>query len=144
MRLSEDQRQQVLTLLSVGMRQIDCAAQFQISKSTIHKIARSAGIRKNSTDPLSPEMERRVIELAIQGHGEPYIAKTLAVPGHRVRGVLHRHVLARTGSSEPRERLSLLEERLLRSKQRRFEEAMATEFAVSLEVIQRLLRRRRK
>jgi hypothetical protein len=142
MKLSEAQAAQAITLLNVGWKQKDVAIKFGCSKPTIWKIARRAGIRKNNVDPLSDQMEQRVIQLAREGHGEPMIARTLAIPGHRVRPILRRLLLARTGTTEPREQLSLLEERLLRSKQRQFEQQMADEFSLPVDKIKKLLRRR--
>ena len=143
MKLSQEQADQVVAYLNLGMKQKDVASKFGCSKPTIWKIARRAGLRKNNTDPLSPEMEKRVIELAVAGRGEPFIARLLAVSPHRVRAVLRRHVLARTGSNEPREGLSELEERTIRSKFRAFEQTMAEEHNVDVSVIQKLLRRRK-
>jgi hypothetical protein len=142
-KLTEEQCAQAVTFLSTGMLQKDCAEKFGISRSTMWKIARRAGIRINNTDPLSPEMEARAIELARRGFGEPRITRTLSIPRHRVRQLLRKFLLARTGSNEPRERLSGLEEAAIRTAFRDFEKKIAAEHNCELDVIQRLLRRRK-
>jgi ribosomal protein S14 len=142
-KLNDAETLQITTFLTCGAKQTDLAEQFKVSRHTIWKIARRAGFRKNNTDPLSPEMEARGIQLLREGRGEPYISRTLGVSRHRIRQLSQRHLLAQTGSRERRVQLSELEERGIRTQFRAIEKRMAAEFNVELEVIQRLLRRRK-
>jgi hypothetical protein len=142
-RLTEEQCAQVLVCLGSGMLQKDVAAQFQVTRATIWKVARRAGFHSYNMDPLTEEMQERATQLFRQGRSVRYVSRALSIPWHKAKQLSNKYLLAQTGSVEGRPRLTKLEEAAIRTAFRDFEKKMAVEYGVEVHVIQRLLRRRK-
>jgi transposase len=142
MKLTEAQCTQVVAFLTAGMRQRDVAAQFQVNRATIWKVASKAGFSSYNMAPLTPEMQTAATKLFRQGRSVRFVSRTLAVSYSRAKELSNRYLLAQTGSIDGRPRLGKLEEAGIRTAFRDFERKMAEEYRCDVAVISRLLRRR--
>jgi len=124
--------------LSGRTLQKEIAANLGLSVHLVRKIQRRFGLLPNCMEPLSPEVERKVLELFRQGHGAPFISKTLNVPQHRAQGVAEEHRFRHApGVVGHRYYLDLHTKRAIRRELRTSERAIAKKFGVTREWLSR-------
>ena len=120
--------------LSGGMLQKHIASRLNISVHFVRNAQREFGLLPHSTEPLSAEMKRKVLDLFGEGHGSPYIAKALDLPQHRVEQVREefrfRHPEGIVGH---RYYLTTEKKRAIRRAIRTSERKIAKDFGVSRE-----------
>jgi transposase-like protein len=130
-KLTFEEKEQIRAL-SGTMLQKNIASELNISKHLVRKAQKEFGLLPYSMEPLSAEMEEKVLALFRQGHGAPHIAKVLNLPQHRISRVreeyLFRHAPGIVGH---RYYLSVEAKRALRRAIRTSERKIARDFGVS-------------
>jgi hypothetical protein len=142
--ITAETKEKVRILSGSGMLSKHIAAELGICTASVSNVRKQLGLSQNETEPLSPAMEARIRKLLREGHGAPFISKTLAVTHARVYQVKRASNLkGRPGTTGFRFTLSELQKRDLRREIRASEKRLAAKFGISRLYLRRFQQRGR-
>jgi DNA invertase Pin-like site-specific DNA recombinase len=138
-----EQREQIKMFSLAGMKQKAIAREVGLCRATVSRAQKQLGLSPHSTEPLSPEMVKKILDLCRQSYGAPTIANKLEVPRHRVEQVMRAFSFRQqAGKLGCRYFVSAEKKRVIRRMFREFENKIAGQFGVSATWVQRFWRRR--
>lgn len=144
-KVTQEQVEATRMYAEIGLSQTEIAKRVGLTSATISRIeCKKLGLHTKATEPLSAEVQARIIRMYRDGDGRPAIAKTLDLPPHKVEGVLVR-VRLRPQPGEPHCTYFVPAgiQTAVRREFREFEKQTAEKYGLSLAWLRRFLRRRK-
>ena len=88
-RLTAKEKRKIVARTRAGEKQVEIARRFGCCVHTIREVQRAAGLQLFR--PLTPEVEKEVVELLRRGIGQNRVSKLTRVSERKVRAIMRKH-----------------------------------------------------